>query len=99
MRPPRTKVEMNFKSLLEHTSRTRHLLQHVFYVGQQNNDSMPFFSQESDAGGEEDDDIDEDEDENENDDDEDEDDDDDDEIEISISGDDDSDDDSDVAIF
>ena len=88
-RPPGTKAEMNFKS--------RHLLQHVFDVGQQNNDSMPFFSQESDEGGEEDDYVDDDDDEN--DDDDDEDDDDDDEIEITISGDDDSDDDSDIAIF
>ena len=96
-RPPGTKAEMNFKSLLEHTSRTRHLLQRVFYVGQQNNDSMPFFSQESDEGGEEDDYVDDDDDEN--DDDDDEDDDDDDEIEITISGDDDSDDDIDIAIF
>ena len=41
--PPGTKAKMNFKSLSEHTSRTRHLSQHVFDVGQQNNDSMPFF--------------------------------------------------------
>ena len=76
---------MNFKS--------RHLLQDVFDVGQQNNDSMPFFSTKVARKMTVDDDDDE------NDDDDDEDDDDDDEIEITISGDDDSDDDSDIAIF
>ena len=32
--PPGTKAEMNFKLFLEHTSKTRHLVQHVFDVGQ-----------------------------------------------------------------
>ena len=45
--PPGTKAKMNFKSLSEHTSRTRHLSQHVFDVSQQNNDSMPFSSKNS----------------------------------------------------